>query len=57
MSYINLESYYRIKFAVQQFHHWDMENFENNIPWERDALLSILEEHIEEEKLKAQQNA
>jgi hypothetical protein len=55
MSYINLESYYRIKFAIQQFHHWDLDNFENSIPWERDALLGLLEEHIEDEKLKAQQ--
>jgi hypothetical protein len=57
MSYISLESYYKIKFAIQQFHHWDLENFENSIPWERDALLGLLEEHIEEENLKAQQNA
>lgn len=55
MSYIDLESYFRIKFAVQQFHHWQLDNFENGTPWERDAMLALLEEHIEDEKLKAQQ--
>lgn len=55
MSYISLESYYRINFAVQQYHKWPISEIENFIPWEREIYLGLLEQHIEEENLKNQQ--
>ena len=55
MSHISLEAYYRINFALMQFHKYSLTEIENMMPWERDIYLSLLRAHIEEENLKAQQ--
>ncbi len=55
MSHMDLEAYYRINFALIQFHKYSLTEIENMIPWERDIYLSLLRQHIEEENLKAQQ--
>jgi len=55
MSYMELESYYRINFALMQFHKYSLTDVENLIPFEREIYLSLLQQHIEEEKLKQQQ--
>jgi|TARA_B100000085_G_scaffold191314_2_gene175291 hypothetical protein len=52
---MDLEAYYRINFALMQFHKYSLTEIENMIPWERDIYLSLLRQHIEEENLKAQQ--
>lgn len=56
MAYMELESYFRINFALLQFHKWPIGDVENMMPWERDIYLELLQQHIEDEKLK-QQNA
>lgn len=55
MSYMELESYYKINFALMQFHKYSLTEVENLIPFEREIYLSLLQQHIEEEKLKQQQ--
>lgn len=55
MSYIDLESYYRINFAVRQFHGWPINEIEDGTPFDREIYLGLLEQHIEEENLKRQQ--
>jgi hypothetical protein len=55
MAHMELESYFRINFALMQFHKYSLTEIENLIPWERDIYLSLLQQHIEEEKLKQQQ--
>jgi hypothetical protein len=57
MAHIELESYYRINFALMQFHKYSLTEIENLMPWERDIYLALLKQHIEEENLKAQQAA
>jgi hypothetical protein len=57
MAHIDLESYFRINFALMQFHKYSLIEIENMIPWERDIYLTLLKQHIEEENLKAQQAA
>jgi hypothetical protein len=57
MSHIELEAYYRINFALMQFHKYSLTEVENLMPWERDIYLALLRQHIEEENLKAQQAA
>jgi hypothetical protein len=52
---MELESYFRINFALMQFHRWSLSDIGDMIPWERDIYLSLLQQHIEEEKLKQQQ--
>jgi len=56
VAHMDLESYFRINFALMQFHKYSLTEIENMMPWERDIYLALLQQHIEEEKLKHQQN-
>ena len=51
----DLESHYRINFALMQYHKYSLTELENMMPWERDIYTSLLEQYIEEENLKRQQ--
>ena len=55
MSHINLESYFKLNFALMQHHKYSLTEIENMMPWERDIYVALLNQHIEEENLKAQQ--
>ena len=55
LSHEDLESFYRINFALMQYHKYSLTEIENMIPWERDIYVALLEQHLEEEKLKHQQ--
>ena len=55
MAHEDLESYYKTNFALMQHHHYSLTELENMIPWERDIYLTLLQQYIEEEKLKQQQ--
>ena len=52
---MDLESYYKINFALLQYHKYSLTEVENLIPWERDIYISMLKQHLEDEKLKQQQ--
>ena len=51
----DLESYYRINFALMQYHKYSLTELENMMPWERDIYLTLLKQYIEEQNLKNQQ--
>ena len=55
MSHIDLESYFKLNFALMQHHKYSLTEIENMIPWERDIYLGLLNQYIEEENLKAKQ--
>ena len=55
MAHEDLESYYNTNFALMQHHKYSLTELENMIPWERDIYLTLLQQYIEEEKLKQQQ--
>ena len=55
MAHENLESYYKVNFALMQHHKYSLTELENMIPWEREIYLSLLQQFIEEENLKAKQ--
>ena len=55
MSHIDLESYFKLNFALMQHHKYSLTEIENMMPWERDIYLGLLNQNIEEENLKAQQ--
>ena len=55
MAHEDLESYYKTNFALMQHHKYSLTELENMIPWGRDIYLTLLQQYIEEEKLKAQQ--
>ena len=53
---MELESYFRLNFALMQFHKYSLTEIENMMSWERDVYVALLQQHIEQEKLKQQQN-
>ena len=55
MSHIDLETYFRIIFALMQYHKYSLWDIENMPPWERDIYVGLLRLHIEEENLKQKQ--
>ena len=55
MAHTDLESYFKINFALMQHHKYSLTEIENMIPWEREVYLTLLRQHVEEENLKAQQ--
>jgi hypothetical protein len=55
MSHMNLENYFTLNFSLFQYHKWSLTEIENLIPWERDIYVELLKNHLEEEKLKQQQ--
>jgi|TARA_Y100000994_G_scaffold39061_1_gene29957 hypothetical protein len=55
MAHEDLESYFKTNFALMQHHKYSLTELENMIPWERDIYLTLLQQYIEEEKLKQQQ--
>ena len=57
MSHVDLETYFRINFALMQFHKYSLTEIENMVSWERDIYVGLLRQHIEDENLKAQQKA
>ena len=54
---MDLESYYKINFALLQYHKYSLTEVENLIPWERDIYIGMLKQHLEDEKLKQQQQS
>tara|TARA_B100001113_G_scaffold314933_1_gene280838 strand:- start:1534 stop:1707 length:174 start_codon:yes stop_codon:yes gene_type:complete len=56
MTHMSLENYFRLNFALIQYHKYSLTEIENMMPWERDIYVGLLQQHLEEEKLKQQQN-
>ena len=56
MSHEDLESYYKINFALVQHHKYSLTEIENMIPWEKEVYVTLLQQYLEEEKLKQEQS-
>ena len=52
---MDLENYYKINFALIQYHKYSLTEIENLIPWERDIYVGLLQQHLEEEQKKENQ--
>ena len=57
MIHMDLENYYKLNFALTQYHKYSLTEIENLMPWERDVYVALLKQHLEEEELKRKQNA
>ena len=53
---MDLEAYFRLNFALIQYHKYSLTEIENMMPWERDIYVGLLKQHLEEEELKRQQS-
>ena len=54
---MNLEGYFKLNFALMQYHKYSLTEIENMMPWEWDIYVALLQQHIEEENLKQQQQS
>jgi len=55
---MDLESYFKLNFAMMQYHKYSLTEIENMMPFERDIYVALLQQDLEEEeqKQKARQN-
>ena len=49
MSHEDLESYYKINFALMQHHKYSLTELENMMPWEREIYVGLIQQYIKEE--------
>ena len=52
---MDLETYFKLNFSLIQYHKYSLTEIENLIPWERDIYVGLLQQHLEDERLKQQQ--
>ncbi len=50
---MDLEGFYKLNFALMQYHKYSLTEIENMMPWERDIYVALLQQHLEEEEQKA----
>ena len=55
MAHTNLESYYKVNFALMQHHKYSITEIENMMPWEREIYVGLLMDYIEKENERIQQ--
>ena len=55
MAQEDLVSYFKLNFALMQYHKYSLTEIENLMPWERDVYVALLKQHLEEEELKRKQ--
>ena len=46
-------NYMRVNFALMQHHNYSLTELEGMLPWEREVYLNMLQQHIEDENMKA----
>ena len=55
MAHMNLESYYKLNFALMQHHKYSLTEIENMLPWEREIYIAMLVGYIEKENERIKQ--
>tara|TARA_B100000674_G_scaffold30367_1_gene21418 strand:+ start:150 stop:326 length:177 start_codon:yes stop_codon:yes gene_type:complete len=57
MAHMDLESYFKLNFALMQHHKYSLTEIENMMPWEREIYTGLLTQYIEEENLRIKQSS
>lgn len=50
LSHESLYNFYKMNFALMQYHHYSLEDLEMMIPFEREVYVAMLIKYLEEEK-------
>ena len=50
---MDLGAYFKLNFALMQYHKYSLTEIENMMPWERDVYVSLLRNHLDDEEQKA----
>jgi hypothetical protein len=54
LAHDTLYNFYKMNFALMQYHKYSLQDIENMIPFEREVYVSMLRQYLEEEKQKIQ---
>jgi hypothetical protein len=54
LSHESLSNYYKMNFALMQYHKYSLAEVENLIPFEKEIYVSMLVNYLEEEKQRLQ---
>jgi len=54
LSHESLSNYYKMNFALMQYHKYSLAEVENMIPFEKEIYVSMLINYLEEEKQRLQ---
>lgn len=57
LAHDTLHNFYKLNFALMQYHKYTLQDLESMIPFERDVYVAMLQQYLEEQHLKAQQSA
>lgn len=57
LAHDTLHNFYKLNFALMQYHKYTLQDLESMIPFERDVYVAMLQQYLEEQRLKAQQSA
>lgn len=52
----NLANYYKLNFALMQYHKYSLAEIEDMIPFEREVYTAMLIQYLEEEKQRIEAN-
>lgn len=52
LAHDSLYNFYKMNFALMQFHRYSLNDLESMIPFEREIYVALLMQHLEEERLK-----
>jgi hypothetical protein len=52
----NLANYYKLNFALMQYHKYSLAEIENMLPFEREVYVAMLIQYLEEEKQRIEAN-
>lgn len=55
MAHTDLESYFKVNFALMQHHKYSLTELENMVPWEREIYVAMLQQWIQNENEKIKQ--
>jgi hypothetical protein len=55
LAHDTLYNFYKMNFALMQYHKYNLSDIENMIPFEREVYVAMLIQYLEEEKLRLQQ--
>ena len=55
MSHIDLGTYFKVNFALMQYHKYSLTEIENMMPWEREVYVNMLAQHLQKERERIEQ--
>lgn len=56
LAHDNLYNFYKMNFALMQYHKYSLYDLDNMVPYEREVYIAMLIQYLEEERLRLEQS-